>query len=80
MKNKTFNTLFSQIYQERLATKFNKVSSWAVCAGDPTNIHNSFSVKNYYLNLNFFQVLQSALLKNVKKNILKKDASYLKIV
>ena len=27
------------------------------------NFHNSFFVKNYYLNLNFFQVLQSALLK-----------------
>ena len=80
MKNKTFTTLFSQIYQEKLATKFIKVSSWALCAGDPRNIHNSFFVKNYYLNLHFFQVQQSALLKNVKKNILKKDASHLKIV
>ena len=31
------------------------------------NFHNSFFVQNYYLNLNFFQVLQSALLKNQKK-------------
>ena len=43
-------------------------------------------VKNYYLNLNFFQVLQSALLKKQqqqknknKKNLLKEDASHLKI-
>ena len=46
------------------------------------NFHNSFFVKNYYLNLNFFQVLQSALLKNPpkKKKILKKDVSHLKLL
>ena len=45
------------------------------------NFHNSFFVKNYYLNLNFFQVLQSALLKNQKKKkILKKDVSHLKLL
>ena len=40
--------------------------------GDPRNFHNSFFVKNYYLNLNFFQALQIALLKNETKNLLKK--------
>ena len=46
------------------------------------NFHNSFFVKNYYLNLNFFQVLQSALLKTPpqKKKILKKDVSHLKLL
>ena len=34
-----------------------------------------FFVKNYYLNLNFFQALQTALFKNETKNLLKKDAS-----
>ena len=33
---------------------------------DPKCFHNSFFVKNYYLNLNFFQVLQSDFLKNDK--------------
>ena len=45
-------------------------------AGDPKNLHNSFFVKNFYLDLNFFEVLQIALLKNEKK---KKDANHLKI-
>ena len=37
-------------------------------------------VESYYLSLSFFQVLQSAVLKNEKKKILlKKDASHLKI-
>ena len=35
--------------------------------------------KNYYLNLMFFKPLQSALLKNETKNLLKKDASQVKI-
>ena len=38
-----------------------------------------FFVKNHYLSLIFFQVLQSALLKSEKKNILNKDANHLKI-
>ena len=41
----------------RNLTRFNGVE-------DRWNFHNSFFVKNYYLTLNFFQVLQSALLKN----------------
>ena len=28
----------------------------------------AFFVENYYLNLNFFQVIESALFKNEKKN------------
>ena len=40
---------------------FNLQTRWV---GDPRNFHNSFFVKNYFLNLNFFQVLQGALLKN----------------
>ena len=43
----------------------------------PRNFHNSF-LKNYYLNLNFFQELQSAILKNETKNLLEKDANQLK--
>ena len=39
----------------------------------------AFFVKNYYLSLNFFQALQSALLKNETKSLLKKDASQLRI-
>ena len=42
------------------------------------NFHNIFLVKSYDLNLDFFHVLQSVLLKNENNNILKKDASYLK--
>ena len=38
-----------------------------------------FFVKNHYLSLIFFQVLQSDLLKSEKKNILNKDANHLKI-
>ena len=51
---------------------------WTLWAGDPKNLHNSFFVKNFYLDLNFFEVLQIALLKNEKKNFSKKDASHLK--
>ena len=40
------------------------VSWWALWVGDRINFRNSFFVKNYYLNLNLFQVLQSAILKN----------------
>ena len=61
-----------------LATKFSKVSWWALWIGDPRNFHNSFFVKNYYLNLIYFQALQSAFFKNETKNF-KKDASQLKI-
>ena len=53
------------IYQEKLATKFSKVSWWALWVGDPRNFPNSL----------FFQVMQNAHF----KNLLKKDASYLKI-
>ena len=57
-----------------------KVSWCTIWVGDTRNFHNSFFVKNYYLKLSFFQVLQSALLKNkTKKNLLTKDTSYLKI-
>ena len=36
--------------------------------GDPRSFYNSFFIKNCYLNLNFFQELQSALLKNEQKS------------
>ena len=49
---------------------------WTLWAGDPKNLHTSFFVKNFYLDLNFFEVLQIALLKNEKK---KKDANHHKI-
>ena len=52
---------------------------WTLWAGDPKNLHNSFFVKNFYLHLNFFEVLQIALLKKEKKNFSKKDSSHLKI-
>ena len=42
------------IYQEKLTTKFNKVSWWARWVGDPRNFHNSCFVKNWCLNLNVF--------------------------
>ena len=45
------------IYQEKLATKCNRISWWPLWVGDPWNAHNSFCVKNYLLNLNCFQVL-----------------------
>ena len=67
------------IYQEKPATKFSKVSWWVLLFEDPRNFQNSFFVKNHYLNLLFFQVLQSALLTQRKKNLLKEDTSYLKI-
>ena len=78
-KLKKFSTLFLRYLPRKLATKFNKVSCWTLWIGDPRNFHNSFFVKNYYFNLNFFQALQSALLKNETKNLLKKDANQLKI-
>ena len=56
-----------------------KVSWCTIWVGDTRNFHNSFFVKNYYLKLSFFQVLQSALLKNKTKKNLTKDTSYLKI-
>ena len=40
----------------------------------------SFFVKNYYLILKFFQVLQSTVLLKKRKKNLKKDATHLKIV
>ena len=55
------------IDQEKIATEFNKISRWALWVGDPINIHKNFFVKKYYLNLNFFQVLHSALLKKENK-------------
>ena len=35
--------------------------------GDPKIFHNIFFVENYYMNYEFFQVLQSALLKSETK-------------
>ena len=70
---------FTSFYGLRfLATKFSKVSWWALWIGDPINFHNSFFVNNYYLNLIFFQALQRAFFKNETKNF-QKDASQLKI-
>ena len=63
----------------RLATKFNKVSWWNLWIWDPRNFHNSFFVKNDYLNLNFSKHSKSALFKSETKNLLKKNASQLKI-
>ena len=71
-KLKKFSTLFSDIYQEKLATKYNKVSWWALFFGDPRNSHSSFFVKGCYLNSISFQALQSALSLKTKKNLLKK--------
>ena len=65
------------IYREKLATKFSKVLWWAYWVGYLRNFH-SFFVIIFFLNFNFFQLLQSVLLKN-KKNIPKKDAVQLKI-
>ena len=48
---------FWDFYQEKLATKFNKMSWWALWVGDPRNFHNSFFVKNY-LNLILFSSSQ----------------------
>ena len=76
-KLKKFSTLFLRYLPRKLATKFSKVSWWALWAGDPRNFHNSYLIKNCYLS--FFQVLQSALLKMEQKNLLKKDGSQLKI-
>ena len=54
---------------KKVATKFNKVSCRALLVGDTRNFHNSFFVKNYYLNLK--------LSLKTKKN--QKDESRLKI-
>ena len=67
----------SGIYQEKLATKSSKVSCF-LWVRDPWNFRNSFFVKDFYLNLNYFRVLQTALLKNEKKNLLIKDGCHLK--
>ena len=66
------------IYQENLATKFSKVSWWALWVEDPRNFRNSFFVKTIVWTWFFFQVLQNALLQNEKKSI-KKDESNLKV-
>ena len=65
------------IYREKLATKFSKVLWWAYWVGYLRNFH-SFFVIIFFLNFNFFQLLENVLLKN-KKNIPKKDAVQLKI-
>ena len=70
---------FWDIYQEKLTTKFNKVVWWALWVEGPRNFYNSFFVKNYEFWI-FFQVMQSILLKNEKKNLLKKDTNHIKIV
>ena len=57
-----------------------KVSWWTLYVGDPRNFRNSFFVKNYYLNLNFFQVLQSALLNNEINIFSKKMQAILKLI
>ena len=77
-KLKKFSTLFSDIYQEKLATKYNKVSWWALFFGDPRNSHSSFFVKGCYLNSISFQALQSALSLKTKKNLLKKKKKKIK--
>ena len=70
----------SDIDQEKIATKFDKASQCALWVGDPINIHKNLFVKKYYLNLNFFQVLQSALLKNEnKEQIFSKNIKSLEI-
>ena len=74
-KLKKFSTLF--VRQLPRKTRY-EISWWTLWVGDPRNFHNSFFAESYYLNSNFFQEWQSALLKNEKKN-LKKDASQLKI-
>ena len=67
------------IFQEKLAVKC-KVLWLALWVGDPGNFDTSFFVKNYYLNLNFFQALQSTLLKNGEKKFAKMlDANHLKV-
>ena len=45
---------FWKIDQEKLPTKFNKVSECALWVGDARNFHNKFFVKNELLKLNFF--------------------------
>ena len=64
-----FSTLFLRLYQEKLATKFNKVSRWVLWVGDLTT---AFFAKRHYLNLIFFKVPQSALLNIENKILLKK--------
>ena len=55
------------------------VSLWAYWIGDSRNFHNRLFLKNYYLNLNFFEVLQSATLLKKEKKSSQKDASHQKI-
>ena len=60
----TFHAEYSwDIYQEKPDTKFSKVSWCTVWVGNRRNFH-IFFVKNCYLNLSFFQVLQSPPVKN----------------
>ena len=50
-QNKKNSAYYSwDIYQGKLATKFDKVSWWALWIGDPRNFYSSFFVKNYYLS------------------------------
>ena len=52
--------------------KFNKVSWWNLWIGDPRNFHNSFFVKNYYLNLNYFKHCIVFFLKTKQKILSRK--------
>ena len=56
------------IYQEKVAGKFNKVSWWALWVGDPRNFQSNFFVKNYYFQLNsFFKYCSMFFLKTKKQ-------------
>ena len=78
LKLKKFSTTFLRHLPIKARYEIQQGFMVGSCVGDPRNFHNSFFDKNYYLNLNFFQVLQSALLKN-PKILVKKDTSHLKI-
>ena len=73
-KLKTFSTLFLRYLSRNSCSKFGKVLWWSLWIEVRRNFLNSSFVKNFFLNLNLFQALQSEM-----KNLLKEDASCLNI-
>ena len=59
-KLEKFSTLFLR-YLPRKTTKLKKVSWWNLWIGDTRKFHNSFFIKNYYLNLFLFSSTEECL-------------------
>ena len=66
-KLKKFSTLFLKDLPGKTHYEIYKVSSSALWVGYPSNFHDSFFIKNYYLNLIFLSTIAEC--SNLKKNV-----------